>query len=544
MTEHLPKKIVLQMRFGIGLVLLLQTSLGCARHIWRFPMRSLLVSIFTLQILLVTVPSTSAQEGLAQLSALPAVAQSNISAALGRDNSDYKARIAEESIHFENLRQRIGADFADDGVTLNTAKTSWRLVFVAYGHGDALEPVGKSQPTAENNRVTYRHGAVTEWYVNGPLGLEQGFTINQSPADAASQPLTISLAVGGDVRTTINPDGTSATFSDLRGQPLLRYSGLAAYDAKGKELNAWLEPQNGRLNLQIVDAGAHYPIVVDPVMELATLTASDGNQGDVFGAQVAISGDTVAVGAPEALGSGCINDGAIYVFVKPASGWQNMTQTAKLTSSSSCMLSLFAFKGDTIVGGQLSCTGNGNFGPGAIYVFVKPAGGWSNMQPTAVLADGNPGCVDSFALSAAINDTQDIIVAGRGPKNNIFAFVKPAGGWTSTNQATFSLTGPPGSSGFGNSLAIRSNLLAVGAPNTLPGGAVYVFQSSPSGGLKELATLTESNAQLYDHLGSSLAMTKQHDSERRPASAVESRHSVRLRGAAHWLDEHDGNGAA
>jgi len=454
-----------------------------------------------------TVPSTWAQEGLTKLSALPAVAQSNISAAVGRDRSEYKARI-EDGIHFENFHQRITADFADDGVMLRTQNTSWKFSFAGYGHGDDLEPVGKSLPTAENNRVTYSRGAVTEWYVNGPLGLEQGFTMNQSPAGTSSQPLTIALAIGGQVRATINADDTSATFSDLRGHPLLRYSGLSAYDADGKELKSWLEPQNGRINLHIADAGAHYPIVVDPVMELATLTASSGNQGDVFGAEVAISGDTIAVAAPEVIGPGpCVNNGAIYVFVKPASGWQNMTQTATLTYIGSCMMSLFAFKGDTIVGGQLSCTGNGNFGPGAIYVFVKPAGGWNNMPPTAILADGNPGCVDSFALSAAISDTQDVIVAGRGPKNNIYAFVKPASGWKSTNQATTSLTGPAGSSGFGNSLAISGNLLAVGAPDTVPGGVVYLYQAGAGGALKQLATLTESNPQPFDGLGASVAMT-------------------------------------
>ena len=32
------------------------------------------------------------------------------------------------------------------------------------------------------NRVVYRHGSLEEWYVNGPLGLEQGFTLGARPA--------------------------------------------------------------------------------------------------------------------------------------------------------------------------------------------------------------------------------------------------------------------------------------------------------------------------------------------------------------------------
>ena len=41
--------------------------------------------------------------------------------------------------------------------------------------------VEAAEPRAEANRVEYRRGEVTEWYVNGPLGLEQGFTLARAP---------------------------------------------------------------------------------------------------------------------------------------------------------------------------------------------------------------------------------------------------------------------------------------------------------------------------------------------------------------------------
>jgi len=44
-----------------------------------------------------------------------------------------------------------------------------------------------------------------------------------------------------------------------------------------------------------------------------------------------MSGNTVVIGAPEAKDGGNNLVGAAYVFVKPANGWANMTQTAKLT---------------------------------------------------------------------------------------------------------------------------------------------------------------------------------------------------------------------
>ena len=48
---------------------------------------------------------------------------------------------------------------------------------------------------------------------------------------------------------------------------------------------------------------------------------------------MAISGDTVVAGAPDANVNGHSQDGAAYVFVKPAGGWASATETAKLTAS-------------------------------------------------------------------------------------------------------------------------------------------------------------------------------------------------------------------
>jgi hypothetical protein len=54
---------------------------------------------------------------------------------------------------------------------------------------------------------------------------------------------------------------------------------------------------------------------------------------DVFGNSVAMDGDTIVVGDVTANVGQNSEEGAAYVFVKPASGWHNMTQTAKLTAS-------------------------------------------------------------------------------------------------------------------------------------------------------------------------------------------------------------------
>jgi len=107
--------------------------------------------------------------------------------------------------------------------------------------------------------------------------------------------------------------------------------------------------------------------------QLAQLTASNGRGDDQMGASVAISGSTAVVGAPGARKA----SGAAYVFVKPVSGWGDSAQTAELTASGpEGLLGLsVAIGGDTAVVGAPGA----NNDQGAAYVFVKPKSGWKNM---------------------------------------------------------------------------------------------------------------------------------------------------------------------
>jgi hypothetical protein len=66
------------------------------------------------------------------------------------------------------------------------------------------------------------------------------------------------------------------------------------------------------------------------VTQVAELTPSDGVPGDRFGSSVAISGNTIAIAAAEHQNHDPINTGSIYVFIEPAGGWTDMTETAEL----------------------------------------------------------------------------------------------------------------------------------------------------------------------------------------------------------------------
>ncbi len=132
-----------------------------------------------------------------------------------------------------------------------------------------------------------------------------------------------------------------------------------------------------RLRLLLVGLALVVPLVLvgeaaaAPESEEAKLTASDAAADDVFGGSVAVSGDTVVVGAENA-GS----FGSAYVFVRSGGTW---SQQAILTASDLVDKDHFGFSvaisGDTAVVGSVAETSVSR--SGSAYVFVRSAGTWT-----------------------------------------------------------------------------------------------------------------------------------------------------------------------
>jgi hypothetical protein len=471
--------------------------------------------------------STSKSQVSAGLSRLPLLARSKVSATVGQDFSSYHATKNAEGFHVENLRQTLAADFTQQGVKVSHRTAQWTMSLLSYGYGDISQKVAPVSPLASLNRVEYQHGPLTEWYVNGPVGLEQGFTLDSPPSGSANgQPLTIALRLSGNLNASLDHPAIALSLSrnHLR-KPELRYAGLTACDATGQQLQAWLELKGSELHLRVQDAGARYPVVVDPVVQLAELTASDGADGDGLGISVAISGNTVVVGAQSATIGGNAGQGAAYIFVKPASGWGNMTQTAKLTASNGQAGDAFGgcvgIAGNTIVVGACSQSGVCN-GPGKVYVFLKPAGGWKTTSKFAAELTASDGqSTDGFSNEMSISGDGNTVVVGsltatvdgQTDEGAAYIFVKPAGGWNTMTE-TAKLTEPNGAAfdDFGGvSITASGSTVFVGAvqydfvSNTPSGpGKAFVFVR-PAGGWTSTSTaqaeLTASDGVVGDYLG-------------------------------------------
>ena len=179
------------------------------------------------------------------------------------------------------------------------------------------------------------------------------------------------------------------------------------------------------------DSGAAYVFVRDETnwVQQAYLKASNTGTGDRFGYSVAISGDTIIVGAVDedsnATGVNgnqsnnlATDSGAAYVFVREGTNW---TQQGYLKASNTQTLDLFAdtvaISGNTIVVGAFqedsNATGvNGNqlneaaSNSGAAYVFVRDGTNWTQQ---AYLKASNTEANDGF-FKVGISD--DTIVVG------------------------------------------------------------------------------------------------------------------------------------
>jgi hypothetical protein len=211
----------------------------------------------------------------------------------------------------------------------------------------------------------------------------------------------------------------------------------------------------------------------------AQLLASDGTFEDLFGVSVGISGNTIAVGAP--FHQDLAGPGEVYVFTKLQTGWVSGTETAILTRSPQGPYDEFglslALSNNTIVVGAPQAVGENN-GDGAVDVFVETTGGWVSGTETAELV--SPFFVQNFGVSVAIKGTVLVVGTFSPPNNQIFVFIKPKTGWKSSSKPQATLTGGNVQSDFGFSVATSGTAVVGGAPlETVRGiidqGAAYVF---------------------------------------------------------------------
>jgi len=290
-----------------------------------------------------------------------------------------------------------------------------------------------------------------------------------TPAEAAA-PYGRVLAISGDTAAvTGSVDGEAVVFIFVRAA------------------GAWCE-----------QASIYDPAVPDPA--------------SVFGSVLALSGDTLAVGA----GAENAMVSSVYIFVRTAGAWGLEAHLQPPRAAALGFGTSLALSGDTLVIGVPGPAAGA--AAGAAYVYLRTGATWSRQ---AILTAEAPAPADRFGRAVGVAH-QHVVVGGSGFAE-IFDFARAAwrraavlhgsgggsgdgfGSATAASLETVAVGDPasqqvslfihtsagwfhqadltppdPRAAGFGGTLSLSQDTLVVGAPGTsrrrAPGsGAAYVF---------------------------------------------------------------------
>lgn len=242
----------------------------------------------------------------------------------------------------------------------------------------------------------------------------------------------------------------------------------------------------------------------------AKLTASDGAAWDFFGWPVSISEDTAIVGAYGDDDNG-VNSGSAYIFVRDGMTW---TQQAKLTASDAATNDQFGISvaisgGKAIVGADRDDIGS-NVDQGSAYIFVRDGNGVWNQEAKLITSDGAAG--DTFGLSVSISEESAIVGARYDDdvgddSGSAYIFVRDGNGiWTPQAK----LTASDGAAGawFGFLVSISGDMVIAGASGDDDRkGSAYVFVRDGNGVWNQEAKLTASDGVANDRFGISVSIS-------------------------------------
>ena len=140
------------------------------------------------------------------------------------------------------------------------------------------------------------------------------------------------------------------------------------------------------LLLRVDDAGARYPLTLDPLIQQGSKLTASGETGDgAFGASVALSADgtTALIGGP--FDNGYV--GAAWVFTRSGSTWTQ--QGSKLTGGDETGAGEFGFSVALSADGNTALIGGAedNSGVGAAWVFTRSGSAWTQQGAKLTASD-------------------------------------------------------------------------------------------------------------------------------------------------------------
>ncbi|AVP96251.1 hypothetical protein C7S18_03165 [Ahniella affigens] len=243
-----------------------------------------------------------------------------------------------------------------------------------------------------------------------------------------------------------------------------------------------------------------------------SLHGSNGDIDDFFGWSVAISGDTILIGAPGMAGPNGGQTGAAYVFTRAGDAWHEQAILRASNSDTGDYVGwTVALQGDRAIVGAFAGDPGAIQDAGFVHLFARTAGQW---QQQASLSAPDAGAGDGFGWSIALSGSAVVIgapfadVSGRADAGAAYVFVDQAGSFS--YQAKLVANDGDNFDEFGIAVAIYQETALIGAfgDDTSLGadsGSAYVFQRHSGTWAQDLKVLA-SDGEGSDFFGASLAM--------------------------------------
>ncbi len=436
------------------------------------------------------------------LSSLPVALQPIVSSVVGAGRASF-------AIHgLRSVGGGLTTRFARSGPTVSGAGgAALGLHVTGVGRGRSIAALPSANPSSSNNQVLYRRGGVTEWYRNGPLGLEQGFTVARQPAGGSGW-LTISERLRGAMRARLS--GSGIVFSHA-GRAFVRLDQLSAIDARGRALRSHFQLRGSSVVIRIDDAGATYPVKVDPTLQQGPAMDPDPTGIALFGYAVAVSsdGNTAVIGAP----SDSSDVGAAWVFTRSGSTW---TQQSKFTANGEVGKGAFGTAVALSSDGNTALVGAPDDGStGAAWVFTRSGSSWSQQAEVVPNGDavgsrvrfGSSVALSSDATSALVGGPADTPNPGAGV-GAAWVFTQSGSNWTEQAKLTPSDSSGKGEVGWSVALSSDGNTALVGSTYD---DAAWVFTRSGTSWSQQGAKLSPNDgvgsSQDFGDFGSAVALS-------------------------------------
>jgi hypothetical protein len=231
----------------------------------------------------------------------------------------------------------------------------------------------------------------------------------------------------------------------------------------------------------------------DSVLVQPKIVAGGSTDADHFGHAVARSGDLLVSTAPFAPVNGNMSAGAIHVFLRDAaaSGWTELKRVQPLDPAAFQQFGLsVALDGDTLAVGAPNAAIDNVVQQGAVYVFERHQGGPDAWGQVARLTDGDLGFGGHFGSSVALQG--DLLIVGADASSSgsgngqVTIHERNRGGVGQWGPVTTLDDAAVADGGrlelFGSALALQGDLLLVGASRAdVSGelendGAAYLFR--------------------------------------------------------------------